>query len=251
MNTNLGLTRRATVVELRLATITQIRIGHLSNSANDKRLYCDVQVDNAVKINDVPFYGAGVDSTTKKPHGSIMPPAINQMVGLLFVQGSYRDPVAAFPIPHPWFREKEMEDYFDIIEDIQDLGIYHRKGSKFVLKKDGSIISTVALRDVEESGDFKRKSIVTQFADGKVLTENYNSNDQKVSEVIQNNDGKLERRNFDPSNGNVRTEIIQDALGNIQTKNYDTSTAMVKGQSELNGVTGQWNFNNGAMTVDC
>lgn len=129
--------RRKRVYELHIGSIEEIRQEH-SIDKTDKRLYCDITLDTGIKTRNVPFWGGGVDPTTKNPHGIFAPPVENQIVGILYIEGHYQNPVACFPFPHPMDR-KNIEKYYDILDDVEDILIAHKSGSKIIMRANGDI----------------------------------------------------------------------------------------------------------------
>ena len=71
--------KRFKLAELYLAKITAVRMEH-SKTPSDKRLYCDIELDNGNLKENVPFSSSSVDETTGKTHGIIYAPAKGQIV---------------------------------------------------------------------------------------------------------------------------------------------------------------------------
>jgi hypothetical protein len=181
------------IATLRQAEVLEIKKGH-SRRTQDKRLYINIKLDNGVRYNNVPFYGPGVDLETEMPHGSFFPPVKNQKVGVFFVQGHPENPYGAFPIPYPVNPGKDAEKYYNILEDIEDGGVFHKSGSRSIHKKNGDIITTTG---EVQSGALKKKTVVTQKATGEIINEVYDGNNQLVSKTRQSSDGDVEIENYD------------------------------------------------------
>ena len=134
--------RNNNMPELGIAEVIEVRKGHSENKA-DKRLYCDLILDSGVPRKNVPFYGPSVDLITKKLHGVLFPPVDKQMVGYMFISGHNANPVACFSIPFDWGQGKNLNTFIQAmtteIDDIEDCALYHKSGSKIIMKKNGDI----------------------------------------------------------------------------------------------------------------
>jgi hypothetical protein len=121
--------------------IGEIRNVQFENSGNktDKRMVCEVLTGSGVIKRDVPFYGGGVDLESGNPHGIFAPPLEGQMVGILYVDSSHKNPVVAFPIPFNWGQGNNQEKYYNLLDDKEDLMIAHKSGSKMIMRKSGDI----------------------------------------------------------------------------------------------------------------
>jgi len=113
----------------------------VGEDTNNKRLVCDVELDKGGVLNDVPFYGGGVDSDTEFPHGIFIPPRKDQLVCVGFVRGHYANPVCCFPLPHPSWKlnNSQKEIYNEILSSVDDAGVFHFSGTRLILKNDGKI----------------------------------------------------------------------------------------------------------------
>lgn len=221
--------KRFNVVDLRIAKVQEVRIGH-SDITSDKRLYCSLLLDNGTTVSNVPFYGCGVDSETKKLHGSLIPPVVNQMVGVSYVHGHYKNPVAAFPIHMPWLREEDEEVYNDVLESVDDIGFFHKTGTKLLFKEDGTINFDVINSDDEP----KRTQEID--ADGNATTKVFDSNQNEVVVLEELNTGDFNRTIKD-SSGNKVSEVLQGNNGDIDLINY--SGGVEKGTINMAGSNGE------------
>lgn len=117
--------------------VVQATRGVNSERTTEKRLYCDVVMFDGITITNLPFYGGGVDSVTAKPHGLFFPPAIGQQIGVLYVEGNFKNPIGCFPIPFPG-KQADMTKYDNIMLEGECM-VAHKSGSKVLFKSDGSI----------------------------------------------------------------------------------------------------------------
>jgi len=129
----------------------------VGENVDAKRLVCDIRLDTGGPLNNVPYYGGGVDSVTKFPHGLFIPPRENQKVAVAFIQGYWQSPVCCFPIPHPCWKieEKNYSDYNDIMGDLDDIGLFHYSGSRIYLKSSGKIEIAKKIAAVEHKIEFE------------------------------------------------------------------------------------------------
>lgn len=142
--------------ELKIAKVTAVRIKSSKNS-KDKRMYCDLQMNDGIFKEDVPFNGGSIDATTKKKHGEFFPPCVGQMVGVLFVSGDFKNPCVAFKIPFGWGEDSTSEDFYEILENEHELALYHKSGSYFKYDKDGNFKIESAdggIVELKKNGDF-------------------------------------------------------------------------------------------------
>lgn len=212
--------KRHSLFDLRIGTVIESRIGH-SEDSKDKRLYCDIVLDDGIQRKNLPYYGGGVDvNGTGKPHGIFIPPLDGQMVGVFFVQGHFKNPTVCFPIPMPWDRSN-MEKYYDLLENKDDIIIYHKTGSSVRIKTDGSIHSNVNIEDNE-------KSRIVQNADGSIQSVVDIDGDEK-SRIVQDIDGNVE----------IQQKSGKDITINGDSKNFVThaelNTALQSFVGAVNG----------------
>lgn len=175
------------VVSLRIAQVTKVYKGN-PDIDGDKRLYCDIILGNGVPHELVPFSAGTVDvgheeddKTTKgtgRLHGIFIPPVKGQMIGVQFIEGHFENPICTFSIPFPWLQSKHNEEFNkkidELLEDIDDAGMFHKSGSYTIYKKNGDIISVTG--DVL-NGDLTKRTEVTQFNDGKIRSEVFDSSE--------------------------------------------------------------------------
>lgn len=121
---------------LQQGVIQDVRIGH-SRNLKDKRFYCDILFDGLYK-KDVPFYGGTVDLISGNPHGFFCPPLKNQKVIIAYLEGNYKNPIVCFPMPYGYDRDV-MEKFYNLLQDVEDMAMFHKSGSKIYFKKNGDL----------------------------------------------------------------------------------------------------------------
>lgn len=145
-------------IEKRLNEVFEARIGRVlevyqehKQLSRDKRLYCSIEVFPAGEYENVPFWGGGfdLDEDVEMPHGFFCPPRPHQYVLILFINGNFENPVAAAPIPHP-HDYSFVEKYYNLVESVNDIGLYHYSGTRVIMREDGSIDIQ---KRIEESED--------------------------------------------------------------------------------------------------
>jgi len=142
-------------VKFKIAKVKDRRI-KCSKDSNDKRLYCDLEVADGTLKQDVPFYGCSVDIDNDNTlHGLLYAPIIGSMVGVLFAEGHYSNPVICFTIPFA-FERKNKEKFYDLLEDIDDMVLSHRSGSRVIFKKNGDIF--IKNKDDDEIFKYEKSS---------------------------------------------------------------------------------------------
>lgn len=134
--------------EMRLGRILKISQQH-GKKDSDKRLWAKIELFPSGTHENVPFWGGGIDFDTNMPHGVFCPPRENQTVIIFFLNGNFSNPVAAFPVPHP-YDFSFVEKYYDIVENVNDISVFHFSGSRIILREDGSIDIQ---KRIEESTD--------------------------------------------------------------------------------------------------
>jgi len=116
-------------------------------NTDNLRLYVDVELGIGGPLNDVPYYGGGVDLITEFPHGLFVPPRENQIVLIMFLRGDSQNPVACCPVPHPRWKKGEVDSTFEtdkakynnIMSSLDDITLFHYSGSRISLKENGKI----------------------------------------------------------------------------------------------------------------
>lgn len=174
--------------ELKIGKIVKVSIGHSKNSI-DKRMYCDILLnDGTAKIN-VPFRSSGIDKDTRKKHGIIFPPCIGQMVGVLFVSGHFKNPMVAFDIPFGWGEDSESEDYYDLLDNVNEGGLFHRTGSYIKYLEDGSI-------EIKNFNDDDKEivSVLIDKTNGLIENKFFDGDTEKLS-VVMKKDGSMKAEN--------------------------------------------------------
>jgi hypothetical protein len=128
------------LIELETARVIRVKQG-MDQNEEDTRLTVDVEMNRGGEILDIPFFGGTVDRETKKPHGVFMAPRVDSLMAVMFVKGNSEDPIGCFSVPYPSWNhgDDEYEDFYDILDDVDDIGIFHFSGTKMKMKKDGKI----------------------------------------------------------------------------------------------------------------
>lgn len=115
------------------------------------RLVCDIELDAGGYLNDVPFFGGTVDHITGYPHGVFVQPRIGSTMAIQFIRGGYDSPIGCFLVPQPNWRDTinpttnsptgpSLEsDYDDLLDDPDDLAVYHFSGTYLILRANGTI----------------------------------------------------------------------------------------------------------------
>jgi hypothetical protein len=149
------------IFDARLGKIMEVRLQH-SNNAEDKRLFCDIELFPSGQFSNVGLWGGGVDLETKFPHGIFSIPRQEQMVLVLFAKGNMENPVAALPLPYNCDMADEVKElYYDLVENINDIGVFHYSGTRIILREDGSIDLQ---KRIEESTDtFVNHTLKVEF----------------------------------------------------------------------------------------
>lgn len=129
---------RTTVFQATQARVEDVRVGH-STDTRDRRLFCDITLSTGVKIENVPFYGGGVDLTNSTPHGVFFPPVVGQKIIVFFIDAHWKNPVGCIPIPFPWDSSKDFQKYNDVLDNINDAAIFHKSGTKIIMRANGSV----------------------------------------------------------------------------------------------------------------
>jgi len=165
------------ITSLHIAKVEDVYKGHskLSKKTGNKLIYCNVLMDNGTTYKDVPVYGGTVDVDTGNLHGMFIPPVVGQMVGIIFVQGHYENPMCCFSIPFPWLQQKDGEKFHTKIDEeilnIKDGGIFHRSGSRIYFKDDG----TIEIKNHDESATAIMKTDGTITVSGAAIELNGNA----------------------------------------------------------------------------
>lgn len=142
--------RQNEIYESYLGKVVRVKQQAGENEDN-KRLYVDLELGIGGTLNNVGYYGGGVDLNTGYPHGLFVPPRIGQVILVLFLRGSSQVPVGCCPFPHPnWDLNKTGSDKFnDIMDDLDDITLFHFSGSRIHLRKDGKIEITKKISGTE------------------------------------------------------------------------------------------------------
>lgn len=170
----------------------------VGTTLDDKRLVCRIEMAMGGILPNVPFYGGGIDTKTQFPHGLFAPPRANQLVGILFLRGNCQNPVACFPIPHPTWTLNNVNGkklYSSIMEDLDDITLFHFSGTRIHLRKDGTVEFAKVINNqkykmnikIEETD--KKKTItdldnnhVIIFQDKKIFINDSNGNEITIDD---------------------------------------------------------------------
>lgn len=147
------------IFEMKLGRILDIHQGHTERT-NDKRLFAKIEVFPAGTFNNVPFWGGGFDLNTEMPHGIFSVPRENQLIVVFFINGYFNDPVGVASIPHP-YDGSFVEKYYNLIENINDISIFHYSGTRIILREDGSI--DIQKRIEESTDNFVNHTLKIEF----------------------------------------------------------------------------------------
>jgi hypothetical protein len=142
-----GANQRFYCYELVLAKVKAVRPEH-SRKKGDKRMCCDLVTMDGIPLKNVKFAGATVDQKTGYPHGFLIPPRVDQMVGVFFVKGFYANPIIAFSVPSS-FDPQYKDNFYDLLESENDSAFFHKSGSMIYFSDDGSI----EIKNLKGNGD--------------------------------------------------------------------------------------------------
>jgi len=151
----------------------------IGEDTDKKRLVVDIELGVGGYLNNVPYYGGGIDLETEYPHGLFIPPRENQLIGILFLRGNSENPVGCFPLPHPSWEVEEKDDYKynEILEDLEDIALFHFSGTRVLLKKDGKV--EIGKKD---GSTYRRLEI--DFQTGKIVIDTPNNESIEFGENI-------------------------------------------------------------------
>jgi hypothetical protein len=147
------------IFEAKIGRILEIKQQH-GKRDNDKRLWARIEMFPAGTYENVPFWGGGFDLETEMPHGMFVPPRENQLILILFLNGSFENPIAAIPFPHP-YDDSFVDKYYNLIENINDISFFHYSGSRIIMREDGSI--DIQKRIEESTGNFTNHTLKIKF----------------------------------------------------------------------------------------
>jgi len=193
------------VFSAKIGRILKIKQGH-SKRDQDKRLWAKIEVFPSGTYENVPFWGGGFDLNSEMPHGSFIIPRENQLILILFLNGSFENPIGIIPFPHP-YDDSFVEKYYDLVENINDIGIYHYSGSRCIMREDGSI--DIQKRIEESTDNFTNHTLKLEFEYDdqndirkKIITDNDNNviieiNTEGVK--ITDDAGQIFNMHFKPS----------------------------------------------------
>ncbi len=174
--------------EMRLGRILSISQQH-SKKESDKRLYARIELFPAGTFDDVPFWGGGVDFDTEFPHGVFVPPRENQYIIIFFALGDFNNPFAAIPVPHP-YDFSFVEKYYDLVESVNDISIFHFSGSRIILREDGSI--DIQKRIEESAGNFVNHTLKIEFEySGGIRKKTITDSDNNITIELTTDDVKI------------------------------------------------------------
>jgi len=125
--------------DARIGIVNNVYIGSKNNPA-DLRIYCDITLFPSGEFTEVPLWGGTMDYLTKFPHGLFNLPRQKQMILILFVKANHENPVAAIPLPYNYDNDDQYKQlFYNIVESVDDLGIYHYSGTRQIMRANGSI----------------------------------------------------------------------------------------------------------------
>ena len=208
------------IFDARLGKIVEIRLGH-SNNTEDTRLFCDVELFPSGQLPNVSLWGGGIDLETEFPHGIFNLPRQEQMVLVLFIKGNIEDPLAAIPLPYNCDAADEIKElYYDIVENINDLSIFHYSGSRLIFREDGSI--DVQKRIEETPDNFVNHTLKIEFEYDAV-----NSIKKKIITDVDN-DIVIELTTDD-----VKITDTKDQVFNMHSKDNEEEISLLDATSQL------------------
>ena len=181
--------------EMRLGRVLSISQQH-SKKESDKRLWARIEMFPSGTFDDVPFWGGGVDFETEFPHGIFVPPRENQYIVIFFALGNFDNPFAAIPIPHP-YDQSFAEKYYDLVESVNDISIFHFSGSRIILREDGSIDIQ---KRIEES------------------TDNFVNHTLKI-ELEYDSGNNVRKKTITDVDNNIKIELTTDDMKITDSKN--------------------------------
>jgi hypothetical protein len=172
-----SLNRRKEIFWLEIAKILEVR-QQMGDVDGDNRLCCKIEMSTGGQIDNVPFASGGIDLDTKFPHGIFIPPRKEQLVGVLFLRGRNADPVSCFSIPYQAGSLKDQEGidlYSNIMEDLDDITLFHFSGSRVHMRKDGTIEFAKKIGDTSYAISLKiedtdKKKTITDLDNSNVIT---------------------------------------------------------------------------------
>ena len=238
------------IFEARLGRILEITQQH-SKKDSDKRLWARIELFPSGTYENVPFWGGGVDLTegsNNYPHGMFVLPRENQMILILFIKGNYLDPFAAIPIPHP-YDYSFVDKYYEIMENINDIALFHYSGSRIILREDGSIDiqkrieettdnfvnHTLKLEFEYDSGNNVKKKTITDV-DNDVIVE-LTTDDVKIT------DAKDQIFNMHSKTGEEKIELIDKSSQKVLLDSTSGSEKVVIEKTSTQKITMDSNGN--------
>jgi len=110
-------------------------------NTDNLRLYVDIELGIGGNLEDVPYYGGGVDIVTGFPHGLFVPPREHQQILILFLRGNSQNPVGCCPLPYPSWKAGAVDKakYNNIMTDTDNIALFHYSGTRIYLRKNGTI----------------------------------------------------------------------------------------------------------------
>jgi len=147
------------IFEMKIGRILNVHQGH-TKKEEDKRLFAKIEVFPSGTFDNVPFWGGGFDLNTEMPHGIFSIPRENQLIIIFFINGYFNDPVGVCPIPHP-YDGSFVDKYYNLIENINDISIFHFSGSRIIIREDGSI--DIQKRIEESIDNFVNHTLKIEF----------------------------------------------------------------------------------------
>jgi hypothetical protein len=235
-----------TITSLQIGYVTKVYQQHTRNNS-DKRLYMTVNmIPDGMQVENVPFYSGGVDKKTKYPHGLFLPPRENQVVGVFFIKGHYGNPVGCIPLPFEVYKD-DRKLYYNILENINDTGLFHYSGSRITFRENGTIEITKRIDKSNEDYENQSLSFDFKYENGqskkKIKDENNNFEFYIDKESFYIKDKKNNKILFDSSDSGQTGFKLTDKNNNyIESKsstlnlNGDTQSA-VKGDILVNQLT--------------